>query len=147
MVRRQRLLYTRMVRSFIQPRLNASLAWSACDRAPMGAEKGDLDDRIAAIVTAPSKHLKIQPSSMTFPRNTSNGSFASCRPNGVNSSEAVSALTSTRASIARRMFFAKGGWSASANVCSMAPSLQILTRSTRSCNDRRNISAVWSGAN
>ena len=60
------------------------------------------------VITA-SKHLKILPSSMSFPRKTSNGSLANWIPSGVKSSPGVKARTSIRASIARRMFFAEGG--------------------------------------
>jgi hypothetical protein len=82
---------------------------SAGELAWNGAEKGDFDDRIAAMVTAASKHLKILPNRMSFPKKTSRGSRANWCPSGVSSSSGVKALTSTRASIARRMFLAEGG--------------------------------------
>lgn len=124
------------------PFLNPSLARSACALAPIGAEKGDFDDKIAAIVSAASRQPKRLPSKSSFPRNTSSGSFASCLPRGVRSSPGVRALTSTSESMARRIFFASGGSRASDSVCSMPPSLQILTRRTRSCRERRSISGV-----
>lgn len=38
------------------PRLKPSLAASACDRDPIEAENGDLDERIAAMLKTASKH-------------------------------------------------------------------------------------------
>ena len=101
---------------------------------------------MAAIVKEPSRHLKMVPSRINFPRKTSNGSFTSCRPNGVSSSVDVSALTSINASTARRMFFDEGGSSASDNASSAPPKWQILTRRTKSCKDKRSISGVCSSA-
>ncbi len=112
----------------------------------MGAENGDLDVSIAAIVRVASKHLKILPSMINFPKNTSSGNFASCRPRTVRSSAAVRALTSMSAPIARRTVLEEGGSRASANVSSMPPSSKILTRSIKSCNDSRSISGVCSSA-
>lgn len=83
---------------------------------------------------------------INFPRKTSSGSFASCDPKGVKLSLLVRALTSFRESIARRIFLEDGGSNASRSVCSTSPSLQILTRSTRSCRDRRSISGVCCSA-
>src|SRR5260221_5276264 len=91
------------------PRRKPNRTVSAAVLAPKGAENGDLDDKIAAIVMAASKHLKILPRRMSFPKNTSNGSLASCWPRGVRSSAFVKALTSIRASTARLIFFAEGG--------------------------------------
>lgn len=102
--------------------MKANLAASARERAPIGAENGDFEERIAAIVSAPSRHLKILPSIINFPRNTSSGSFASCFPSGVSSSLAVKALTSIRESTARLIFFDDGGSSASNRAASALPS-------------------------
>lgn len=85
----------------------SSLLDSAAQR---GATNGDLDDRIAATVMAISRHLKTAPMRMSLPRKTSSGRRASWFPSGVSSSvDDVKARTSTRASIALRMFFADGG--------------------------------------
>ncbi|KAE8357617.1 hypothetical protein BDV27DRAFT_151180 [Aspergillus caelatus] len=81
-----------------------------------------------------------------FPRKTSSGSLASCIPNGVKFSEFVKALTSLRESIARRMFLEEGASRASRRVGSTSPSLQIFTRSTKSCKERRSISGVCCSA-
>ena len=97
---------------------------------------------MAATVTPISTHLKKIELSTHLDRKTSNGSLDSCLPRGVNSSEFVSAFTSLRASIERRIFLTDGGSSASERVCSISPRLQTLTRSTRSCNDNRIISGV-----
>lgn len=74
--------------------------------------KGDFEDRIAAIVRPTSTQPKMADRRQSLPRLASRGSFASWLPRGVNSSVAVRAPTSMRASMARRMFFAKGGSSA-----------------------------------
>lgn len=94
------------------------------------------------MLTAASKHRKNAPCMINFPKKTSNGNLASCIPSGVRLSLLVRALTSLRASMARRMFLGSGGSSASRRVCSTSPSLQIFTRSTRSCRESRSISGV-----
>ena len=98
------------------------------------------------MVRAASKQLKRLPSNISFPRKTSRGSLASCLPSGVRSSPIVSAFTSIRESMARLTFFERGGSRASARVCSMLPSLQILTRRTRSWRESRSISGVCCSA-
>lgn len=113
---------------------------------PIVFTKGDLEERMAAILMVASRHLKKAPWMISFPRNTSSGSFASCDPRDVRFSAFVRAFTSLRESIARRMFLDEGGSSASRRVCSTSPSLQILTRNTRSCNDNRSISGVCCSA-
>lgn len=126
--------------------MNESLARSFCAFEPMVLTNGDLDERMAAMLTAASRHLKNAPWMISFPRKTSSGSLASCMPSGVSASEFVSALTSLSESIARRMFFGDGGSTASRSVCSTSPRLQIFTRSTRSWSDRRSISGVCCSA-
>ncbi|KAB8067610.1 hypothetical protein BDV29DRAFT_196301 [Aspergillus leporis] len=113
---------------------------------PMVFTNGDLEERIAAILTEASRHLKKVPWIISFPRKTSNGNLASCMPSGVMFSAFVKALTSLRESIARRMFLEDGGSKASRRVGSTSPSLQILTRRTKSCRDRRSISGVCCSA-
>lgn len=130
----------------VLPRLNASLASSLCVLEPTALMNGDLDERIAAMLTALSKHLKNAPYIMSFPRKTSNGNFASCLPSGVRVSVFVSALTSLRASMARRIFLDDGGSMASESVGSTSPKLHIFTRRTRSCNESRSISGVCCSA-
>ncbi|KAL5364853.1 hypothetical protein BJX96DRAFT_168625 [Aspergillus floccosus] len=118
----------------LRVRFHTHRARSFCVFDPMVLTNGDLDERIAAMLMA------------AFPRNTSSGSFASCMPSGVRFSELVNAFTSFRASIARRMFLEEGGSRASRSVCSTSPSLQILTRRTRSCKESRSISGVCCSA-
>ena len=98
------------------------------------------------MVRTASAHWKIHPSSNSFPRKTSSGSVASCRPSGVKSSMLVRAFTSINESIARLIFLEDGGSSASIKAISISPSLHILTRRTRSWSDRRSISGVCSSA-
>lgn len=128
------------------PFLNDSLARSFWLLDPIVLTNGDLDERMAAMLMQASRHLKNTPWIINFPRKTSRGNLASCMPRGVKLSELVRALTSFSESIARRMFLDDGGSSASRRVCSTSPSLQILTRSTRSCKDSRSISGVCCSA-
>ena len=124
------------------PRRKESRARSFCELEPMVLTNGDFDERMAAMLSDASRHLKNAPCTINFPRKTSRGSLASCEPNGVRFSPLVNAFTSFSASIARRMFFDDGGSRASRSVCSTSPSLQILTRRTRSWRDSRSISGV-----
>ena len=48
-------------------RLKAKRASSAWDREPNGAENGDFEVSMAAIVRAPSRHWNILPSKMSLP--------------------------------------------------------------------------------
>ena len=113
---------------------------------PLLLVKGDLLDKIAAMLTDASTQLKKAPYSINFPRKTSSGNLASRFPSDVNTSPPVSAFTVLRDSIALRTFFAEGGSRASESVSSISPRLQILTRSMRSCKERRSISGLCCSA-
>ena len=119
---------------------------SRCELDPIVFTNGDLEERMAAMLTVASKHRKKAPWMIILPRKTSSGNLANCVPRDVRLSLLVSALTSLRESMARRMFFDDGGSRASRSVCSTSPNLHIFTRSTRSCKESRSSSGVCCSA-